>query len=187
MKIPVPLIIIIFFGMLCFIAGQSQQPVTPTPTAVVKVATALNHLTVLEFHEPVTMAAAGSSDFQIERESNKVFVKPVKSGAATDLFVWTASRRFAYELETIEETKKMNFAIDTAQPDSIPRPVTSTDSDQFADVVLTRALLGAEEINQTRSRMPRTKSVCASSRCFVPAAPSISITRSRTIQNVCIV
>src|SRR4029077_10609857 len=28
------------------------------------VATALNHLTVLEFHEPVTMAAAGSSDFQ---------------------------------------------------------------------------------------------------------------------------
>ena len=65
---------------------------------VVHVATALNHLTVLEFHEPVTMAAAGSSDFQIERESNKVFIKPTKSGAATDLFVWTASRRFAYEL-----------------------------------------------------------------------------------------
>src|SRR5260370_29185595 len=100
MKIPVPLIIIIFC-MLCFIAAQSQQPVTPTPTAVVKVATALNHLTVLEFHEPVTMAAAGSSDFQIERASNKVFVKPLKSGAATDLFVWTASRLFAYELATI--------------------------------------------------------------------------------------
>ena len=27
------------------------------------------------------MAAAGSSDFQIERQDNKVFVKPMKSGA----------------------------------------------------------------------------------------------------------
>lgn len=33
--------------------------------------TALNHLTVLEFHEPVTMAAAGSPDFQIERQDYK--------------------------------------------------------------------------------------------------------------------
>jgi type IV secretory pathway VirB9-like protein len=67
------------------------------------VATALNHLTVLEFHEPVTIAAAGSSDFQIERQENRVFVKPMKSGVSTDLFVWTASRLFAYELETTAE------------------------------------------------------------------------------------
>ena len=96
MKRTVPLILIY---SLCAIAALSQQSGTPSPNAVVHVATALNHLTVLEFHEPVTMAAAGSSDFQIEREANKVFVKPIKSGAATDLFVWTASRRFAYELE----------------------------------------------------------------------------------------
>jgi hypothetical protein len=116
------------------------------------VATALNHLTVLEFHEPVTMAAAGSSDFQIERESNKVFIKPIKSGAATDLFVWTASRRFAYELEITQEVKDMNFAIDSAQPTSRPRPVIDPDADQFADVVLTRALLGSEEIKQKNGR-----------------------------------
>src|ERR1700726_3772840 len=93
---------------LCGIATLSQQSVSPSPDAVVHVATALNHLTVLEFHEPVTMAAAGSSDFQIERESNKVFVKPVKSGAATDLFVWTASRRFAYELEITQEVNNID-------------------------------------------------------------------------------
>jgi hypothetical protein len=77
MKRSVSLIVV---SSLCAIAALSQQSVSPSPDAVVHVATALNHLTVLEFHEPVTMAAAGSSDFQIERESNKVFVKPVKSG-----------------------------------------------------------------------------------------------------------
>ena len=145
---------LILIYSLCAIAALSQQTGPPSPNAVVHVATALNHLTVLEFHEPVTMAAAGSSDFQIEREANKVFVKPIKSGAATDLFVWTASRRFAYELEITQEVKDMNFAIDTAQPAlaQAPKPAVETDTDQFADVVLTRALMGAEEIKQRSTR-----------------------------------
>ena len=33
-----------------------------------------------------------------------------------------------------------------------PKPVVETDTDQFADVVLTRALLGAEEIKQRSAR-----------------------------------
>jgi len=146
-----------FFAVLslcfCTAALPGQQGDPPGPNAVVHVATALNHLTVLEFHEPVTMAAAGSSDFQIERESNKVFIKPVKSGTATDLFVWTDSRRFAYELEITQEVKDMNFAIDSAQPvPPLAKPVIDTDTDQFADVVLTRALLGVEEIKQRNPR-----------------------------------
>jgi hypothetical protein len=150
---------LILIYSLCAIAALSQQSGTPSSNAVVHVATALNHLTVLEFHEPVTMAAAGSSDFQIERESNKVFVKPIKSGAATDLFVWTASRRFAYELEITQEVKDMNFAIDNAQPAPAPTPkqVVDTDTDQFADVVLTRALLGAEEIKQKSTRKAKSQ------------------------------
>ena len=150
--------LILIYG-LCAIAALSQQSGAPSPNAVVHVATALNHLTVLEFHEPVTMAAAGSSDFQIEREANKVFVKPIKSGAATDLFVWTASRRFAYELEITQEVKDMNFAIDTAQPAPAPapKPVVETDTDQFADVVLTRALMGAEEIKQRSARKAKSQ------------------------------
>jgi len=150
--------LILIYG-LCAIAALSQQSGTPSQNAVVHVATALNHLTVLEFHEPVTMAAAGSSDFQIEREANKVFIKPVKSGAATDLFVWTASRRFAYELEITQEVKDMNFAIDSAQPAPTPspKPALETDTDQFADVVLTRALMGAEEIKQRSARKAKTQ------------------------------
>jgi hypothetical protein len=150
---------LILVSSLCAIAALSQQTGAPSPNGVVHVATALNHLTVLEFHEPVTMAAAGSSDFQIEREANKVFVKPVKSGAATDLFVWTASRRFAYELEITQDVKDMNFAIDSAQPTpaSIPTPVVETDTDQFADVMLTRALMGTEEIKQRSARKAKSQ------------------------------
>jgi hypothetical protein len=145
-----PFSLILIYSLYTVIV-TSQQSGLANPNAVVHVSTALNHLTVLEFHEAVTMAAAGSSDFQIERESNKVFIKPVKSGASTDLFVWTASRRFAYELEISQEVKDMNFAIDSAQP--VPPPAKSTaDTDQFADVVLTHALLGAEEIKQRNPR-----------------------------------
>jgi hypothetical protein len=156
MKRSVSLIVVSSF---CAIAALSQQSGTPSPNAVVHVATALNHLTVLEFHEPVTMAAAGSSDFQIERESNKVFVKPVKSGAATDLFVWTASRRFAYELEITQEVKNMNFAIDNAPPAPAPspKPIVDSETNRSADVVLTRALLGAEDIKHTRARAAKNQ------------------------------
>jgi hypothetical protein len=158
MKRTIPLILIY---SLCAVAALCQQSGAPNPNAVVHVATALNHLTVLEFHEPVTMAAAGSSDFQIERESNKVFVKPVKSGAATDLFVWTASRRFAYELEITQELKNMNFAVDSAPPAPAPppppKPVVDSATDQSVDVMLTRALLGTEEIKHTRARAPKNQ------------------------------
>jgi hypothetical protein len=129
-------------------AQQSQSPAQ----SVLYVATALNHLTVLEFHEPVTMAAAGSADFQIERQDNKVFIKPTKSGVFTDLFVWTASRRFAYELETTQELKNMNFAIDNSLP--IPPPVVSSSADELADMMLTRAFLGAVQIRSNVRTRP---------------------------------
>ena len=143
--------LVLFFFVALRALAPCQETDTPSPNAVLRVETALNHLTVLEFHEPVTMAAAGSSDFQIERESNKVFIKPIKSGAATDLFVWTASRRFAYELEIAHEVKDMNFAIDSAQP-APPPAKPMVDSDAVADLTLTRALLGAEEIKQKNVR-----------------------------------
>ena len=140
----------------CTGAAFPQQTEPPAP-GVVHVATALNHLTILEFHEPVTMAAAGSADFQIERQENKVFVKPMKSGASTDLFVWTASRRFAYELETTQEVKNMNFAIDNSAPVPVAHLVVSPSTDQLADLMLTRAFLGAVEITSVNTRPPKNQ------------------------------
>ena len=132
----------ISYPYICVSGPTARRSKFGSPAQTVRhVATALNHLTVLEFHEPVTMAAAGSPDFQIERQDNKVFVKPTKTGASTDLLVWTQSRRFAYELETTPEVKNMNFAIDAAVPS--PPPVSATNADEVADMMLTRAFLGA--------------------------------------------
>jgi hypothetical protein len=143
-------IIFILIYCVCCLHLSAQNP-DATVQNVSRVSTALNHLTVLEFHEPVTMAAAGSSDFQIERQDNKVFVKPTKPGASTDLLVWAGSRRFAYELETTSEVKNMNFAIDAAIPSP---PVPTTNADEVADMMLTRAFLGAVAI-ESKQRASR--------------------------------
>ncbi len=147
-----------FLLIYCACTGPAfpQQTEPPAP-GVVHVATALNHLTILEFQEPVTMAAAGSADFQIERQENKVFVKPMKSGASTDLFVWTASRRFTYELETTQEVKNMNFAIDNSAALPVAHLVVSPSTDQLADLMLTRAFLGAVEIASVNKRPPKNQ------------------------------
>ena len=124
----------------------------PAPGEVIHVATALDHLTVLEFGEPVTMAAAGSPAFQIERHEDKVFIKPLKAGVSTDLFVWTASRRFAYELEPPGEVKNMNFAVDSRIPTPKPAPDSSAHLEEIADMMFTRAFLGAERVDSTSIR-----------------------------------
>jgi hypothetical protein len=118
----------------------------------IPVATALDHLTVLEFGEPVTMAAAGSPAFQIERHDDKVFIKPLKAGAATDLFVWTASRRFTYELEPPGEVKNMNFAIDSRIPSPKPVPDSGAHLDEIADIMLSRVFLGSERVDSSNIR-----------------------------------
>src|SRR5215470_786619 len=118
---------LILFLLMVTVAALPDElkPAAATPNEVIHVATALEHLTVLEFGEPVTMAAAGSTAFQIERHDDKVFIKPLKTGASTDLFVWTSSRRFTYELEAPGEVKNMNFAIDSRNPEPKPVPDSS--------------------------------------------------------------
>src|SRR5215467_4903155 len=121
----------------------------PVRSEVIHLATALDHLTVLEFGEQVIMAAAGSPSFQIERHEDKVFIKPLRAGSSTDLFVWTATRRFAYELESPGEVKDMNFAVDNAEPQSPLAPDNRVQMQQVADMILTKAFLGAERIDST--------------------------------------
>ena len=143
--------VLMIFLMACAVQvlADDLKGGAPTPSDVIHVATALDHLTVLEFGEPVTMAAAGSTAFQIERHEDKVFIKPLKTGASTDLFVWTASRRFTYELEAPGEVKNMNFAVDNRIPTPTPVPDSNPHLEEIADMMLTRALLGAERVDST--------------------------------------
>ncbi len=130
------------------LAAQPSEPGQARPTEVVHVATALEHLTLLEYGEPVVMVATGSSAFQIERHENKVLIKPLKAGVATDLFVWTASGRFNYELEEAGEVKNMNFAIDHKTP---PKPPDDSARQlaQAADLLLTHSLLASEQVDSS--------------------------------------
>ena len=93
---------------------------------IVHLQTALNHLTVIEVSEPVTLVAAGSPSFKVEWKENKVFVQPTEAEVATNLFIWTASGRLNYELEPPGAVDKMNFAMDettrVAQSESISPP-----------------------------------------------------------------
>ncbi|PYY16547.1 MAG: hypothetical protein DMG61_04160 [Acidobacteria bacterium] len=65
------------------------------------------------------------------------------------MFVWTASRRFAYELESPGEVKNMSFAIDNRIP--APKPANNSNSklEEVADMMLARAFLGAERVDSS--------------------------------------
>jgi hypothetical protein len=143
------------------LAGASERP-TPDPAVPLsqRVVTALDHLTVLEYDEPVAQAAAGSPAFQIERQDNKVFIKPLKSGVTTNLFIWTASKKsFSYEL-SVGDVINMNAEIRIAVPKPAPTAAagdTSAPMEQVADMLITRTLLGAEPVDGAGIKTPRNR------------------------------
>jgi Conjugal transfer protein len=122
---------------------------------VQRVVTALEHLTVLEYEEAVDQAAAGSSAFQIERQDNKVFIKPLKAGATTNLFIWTKSHQsFSYEL-SVGDVMNMNSELHIVNSKSESTSAireTSSQMEKVADMVITRTLLGCKPIDHSSVR-----------------------------------
>jgi hypothetical protein len=103
--------------------AQKIETATPNRDRVVPIHTALDHLTVIEVGEPVVTVATGSAAFKVEWRENKVFVEPTEPGVSTNLFIWTASSRLNYELESAGDVGKMDFAIDYPKP-TPPPPAT---------------------------------------------------------------
>jgi hypothetical protein len=133
-------------GIICLLSASAfaqQQPIT-------KVHTALNHLTVIELPEPITMAAAGSDAFEITRHGNRVFIEPVRANVDTDLFLWTEHGKSVYELEPAGEVNAMNVLI---APRPQPQPSAAADLrdseiQKIADMAMTKALLQTQHISQ---------------------------------------
>lgn len=100
--------------------GQKVEVQKPDRSQILKVRTALRHLTVLEMAEPVRAVAVGSPAFRVEWRENRVFIQPLEASVATNLFVWTASARFNYELAPAGPAEEMHFAIDQPVPDPVP-------------------------------------------------------------------
>src|ERR1035441_6911434 len=125
-------------------ALAQQQPVT-------RVQTALNHLTVIEVAEPITMAAAGSEAFEIERHGTRVFVRPTKPDVATNLFVWTEHGRSIYELEPAGQVAKMDVLISSVQQPATraaaAESLSKEDVAKVAEQVLSQTLLNTQPVN----------------------------------------
>src|SRR6476619_3883337 len=81
-------IMITFLMFVLAVPLQRIETQYPDRAKVTRIETAMNHLTVIELTEPVTLAAAGSPSYKIERRDNKVFIQPLEEGASTNLFVW---------------------------------------------------------------------------------------------------
>ncbi len=96
--------------------GQKIENRGTDRSAIIRLATALNHLSVIELREPVVQVAAGSSSFKVEWRENRVFVSPLEPDAQTNLFIWTASGRHTYELMTASKVDDAVFAVDHEAP-----------------------------------------------------------------------
>ena len=133
-------------------AFAQQQPLT-------KVQTALNHLTVIELPEPITIAAAGSDAFDIKRHGNRVFIEPVRANVSTNLFLWTAHGESVYELEPAGEVNAMNVLIapkPQPQPASTAaNPVSDSEVQKIADMVMSKTLLQAQHVSQREPKPSR--------------------------------
>jgi len=135
----------------------------PDRNQIIRVQTALNHLTVIEVGEPVTTVAAGSPAFKVEWRENKVFVQPTEPGVTTNLFIWTASGRLNYELEAAGAVEQMDFAIDqpvsrpTPPPAPAPTPATAVRLPMSATQIALDNLLGGRPIRSDGSKVPRNR------------------------------
>lgn len=139
----------IFLALAVAAAGAQ----TTNQSQIRHIETSLNHLTVLEFGESVTtLAIADPDSFQVERHEDKVFVKPLREGVSTNLFVWTASRELSYELDPAGQLAAMDVLVRTGPA---PNPhagalAAAEPSDaelrKIASLVLTQAMMGVEEI-----------------------------------------
>ena len=147
------LTVLVICSALAGSAAEAGAAPDSLSAPAVHVATALDHLTVLEFGEPVNMVAAGSAAFQIERHEDKVLIKPLESGASTDLLVWTASRRLIYELDPPGEVKAMNFALDNRLSVSKPSSENRPRIEETEDALMARAFLAARPVASAGIRL----------------------------------
>ncbi|KAA6465344.1 hypothetical protein DYQ86_05225 [Acidobacteria bacterium AB60] len=142
------------FAIATIVLATAAAGAQTTSQAQIRhVETSLNHLTVLEFGEAVTtLAVADPDSFQIERHDDKVFIKPLREGVSTNLFVWTATRELSYELDPAGQLAQMDVMV-RAEPVPSTHSITQASAEpsdaeirKIASLVLTQAMMGVEDI-----------------------------------------
>ncbi|MBV9483578.1 MAG: hypothetical protein JO249_22925 [Acidobacteria bacterium] len=111
-------------AVLSVALGQKIETKKTDRKQIIRLKTALGHLTVIELGEPVLEVASGSPSYRVQWRENKVFIQPTETEARTNLFIWTPNERLNYELEPASSVGDMDFAIDQNLVD--PDPVVSS-------------------------------------------------------------
>jgi hypothetical protein len=139
--------------------AQKIDTETASREHVVRVQTAMNHLTVIEVGEPVTTVAVGSpQSFKVERRENTVFIQPLQENVATNLFIWTASTRLNYELvPAISDAGQMDFAIDyhQQQPQAQVTPPKPSQPAATASSIPSEMLLNSTPVRLVGAAAPK--------------------------------
>jgi hypothetical protein len=140
------------------LAAQKIEIQPQGETTIMRVETALNHLTVIQLAETVVAVAAGSQAFKIEWRGNKVFIEPTEANASTNLFIWTKSGRLNYELEPAGRVAQMDFAVDQRKMDPpAPKPAAPAAHSLVQAAVDNAFLLGGQPVRMTSYRAGRNR------------------------------
>ena len=129
-KMKLPTRILISAAMLLMLIGASAADTHITtdviqPGKVTRVATALNHVTIIELPEPVVSYSIGSDSVRVEYHDNRVLIKPTKPNVSTNLFVWTATSHTVYEILPAGDPAAMSYVLDQVLPAPPPVPEPS--------------------------------------------------------------
>ena len=193
--------ILALFAMATLAAfGQKIETQKADRMRITRLATTPNHLSIIEFNEPVKEVAVGSSNFKVEWRENKVFVQPLEPEAVTNLFVWTASGRQSYELIPAGSVTEMHFAIDEDPGDvqtkraEVTAPATAVEQPKIPPAMLmestpVRVIRSAknqpkvsvvlEDIYQKDGRVyVRYAIENGGSRTYLPATPAVFALKS---------
>ena len=149
-----PMVATLFFVAGSIASAQTITHQTVNPNAVTLVATALNHLSLIELPEPITRAAVGSDDIRIEWHGNTVALKPIRQGQSTNLFVWTEHTQSTYEILPPGDVTSAAFIIDqtngrtdVSKPLEAQAKISETDIQKAADSLIAQAMLQSSVVN----------------------------------------
>lgn len=146
--------VLVFLAACSVVRAQTitHQPVSPN--SVTRVATALNHISLIEMPEPITNAAMGSEDFRIEWHGNTVALKPLRQGQSTNLFIWTEHGQSSYEILAPGEVSTAAFVLDQTEGRPLAakqaeNPVRADDTEiqKLADMLIAQTMLQSAPVN----------------------------------------
>lgn len=144
-----PLVLLFALTSPAIAEGNSTITEILRPSRVTRVATAVNHVTIIQFPEPVMSASIGSDLVRMEWNDNRVIIEPLKKGVETNLTVWTAQTRSIYEILPAGDPADMTFAIDEVFPAPPPPPPGPSPAEvqRATDQMLANALLNIKFID----------------------------------------